>query len=155
MEMKVLFGGAIFLGGWLWAYLFGRQLLFNFRLAYPLIKKMRSLQDELIAVGARRYTTVSTAVCIVVSGIIWALVIAFCPLYLLICFSAGALICVIMLVPRIRPGVRSMFDTFCGGYYRFVMDDELRTAMYKKKPGQIKVRLKAMGIEGSFVPDLK
>ena len=30
MEMKIIFAGAIFLGGWLWFYLFLRQLLFNF-----------------------------------------------------------------------------------------------------------------------------
>ena len=47
MEMKVLFGGAIMLGGWLWFYLFVRQFLFNFMTAYPLIKQMTAADAEL------------------------------------------------------------------------------------------------------------
>ena len=39
-EMKIMLTGAIFLGGFLWSYLFIRQLLFNFCTAYPLIKRM-------------------------------------------------------------------------------------------------------------------
>ena len=66
MEMKIIFAGAIFLGGWLWFYLFLRQLLFNLCTAFPLIKAMNTAQPELIAVGAKRYTIVSLCSCLVV-----------------------------------------------------------------------------------------
>ena len=155
MEVKIMLVGAIFLGGWLWAYLFIRQLMFNFRVAYPLIRDMNALREELIAVGARRYTTISTITCCVVAAGILALVVIFCPLYLQIGFGAGALLAIILLIPRVTPKNRDMFDSFCFSYCRFVPDDELRTAMYNKKAGQIKSRLKAMEIEGSFVPEFK
>ena len=74
MEVKIMLVGAIFLGGWLWAYLFIRQLMFNFRVAYPLIRDMNTLREELIAVGAKRYTTISTITCCVVAAGILALV---------------------------------------------------------------------------------
>ena len=54
MEVKIMLVGAIFLGGWLWAYLFIRQLMFNFRVAYPLIRDMNALREELILAGPRR-----------------------------------------------------------------------------------------------------
>ena len=43
MAMKIMWAAAIFFGGWLFSYLFGRQLVFNFKSAYPMIKKMRAL----------------------------------------------------------------------------------------------------------------
>lgn len=155
MEMKIMLTGAIFLGGWLWAYLFIRQLMFNFAVAYPLIRSMNALREELIAIGAKRYTTISTVTCCVVAAAILALIVIFCPLYLQIGFGVGALLAIILLIPRVSPKNRDMFDSFCVSYYRFVPDDELRTAMYAKKTGQIKSRLKAMGIQGSFVPQFK
>lgn len=155
MEMKFLFAGAMFLGGWLWFYLFVRQFLFNILTAYPLIKKMRSLHEELIAIGARRYTTVSLSVCTVIMLAVLAVVIHFCKMYLALSFAGGALIAFFMMVTKLTPKNHPMFDTFCSGYYRFVPDDELRTAMYNKKLGQMKSRLKAMGIEGTFIPEFK
>ena len=155
MEYKIMFTGAIFLGGWLWAYLFVRQLFFNFLTAYPLIKKMNALQEDLIAVGARRYTTISVITCGFVAAAILAAVLIWCPLYLKLGFLGGALIAIILLIPKVSPNNREMFDSFCTSYYRFVPDDELRTAMYNKKTGQIKSRLKAMGIQGTFIPEFK
>ena len=155
MEMKIMLTGAIFLGGWLWSYLFIRQLLFNFATAFPLIRRMSALQEELIAVGARRYTVISVITCTVVAAALLAAVVIWCPLYLQIGFAAGALLAVILLIPRVSARNREMFDSFCSTYYRFVPDDELRTAMYNKKTGQIKSRLKAMGIQGTFLPDFK
>ena len=154
-EWKIMLTGAIFLGGWLWSYLFIRQLLFNFFTAYPLIKKMNGLQENLIDIGAKRYTTVSVITCSFLAVVILALVLRFCPLYLMLAFLAGALIAIILLIPRVSSKNRAMFDSFCSAYYRFVPDDELRTAMYNKKTGQIKSRLKAMGVEGSFMSDFK
>ena len=153
MEMKILLAGAVFLGGWFWSYLFLRQLLFNFAAAYPLIKKMRALQDDLIAIGARRYTDISTGLCTLLAAIILFLVLRFCPLYIKIVFGVGALIALVILIPRTRPENRQTFDSFCDAYCRFIPDDELRMAFYNKKTGQIKSPLKAMGLSGSFLPD--
>ena len=155
MEIKIMLTGAIFLGGWLWAYLFVRQIMFNFVTALPLIKKMNSLQEEMIAVGARRYTIISVITCSVVAAAILAAVLIWCPLYLKIGFGAGALLAIVLLISRVSPENRDMFDSFCASYARFVPDDELRTAIYNKKTSQIKSRLKAMGVEGTFVPNFK
>lgn len=155
MEIKIMLAGAIFLAGWLWAYLFVRQLMFNFATAYPLIRNMNALRDDLIAVGAKRYTTISVITCTAVAAALLAAVLIFCPLYLKTGFGAGALLAIILLIPRVSAKNREMFESFCASYYRFVPDDELRTAMYSKKTGQIKSRLKAMEISGTFIPDLK
>ena len=155
MEMKIMLTGAVFLGGWLWAYLFIRQLMFNFMTALPLIKKMNALQEELIAIGAKRYTVISIITCSVVAAAILAAVLIWCPLYIKISFGVGALLAIVLLIPRVSADNRDMFDTFCNSYYRFVPDNELRTAIYNKKTGQIKSCLKAMGIQGTFVPDFK
>ena len=78
MEIKIMLAAAVFFGGWLWSYLFIRQFLFNLVTAFPLIKKIKSLQEDLIAVGAVRYTVVSLITCGVVAAIILAVVIRFC-----------------------------------------------------------------------------
>lgn len=155
MEIKILFGGAMLFGGWLWFYLFGRQFLFNVMTAYPLIKTMQNLREDLIAIGAKRYTTISVIVCLVVSAIILALVFGLCPVYLMVCFAVGAVTALLMIFSKMSPTNKPMFETFCTAYCRFVPDDELRTAMYNKKTGQIKSRLKDMGISGSFIPEFK
>ena len=155
MEMKIMLAGALFLGGWLWVYLFIRQIMFDFATALPLIKKMNKLQEEMIAVGAKRYTVVSVITCSVVAAVILAAVLIWCPLYMKISFGAGALLAIVLLISRVSPENRDMFDVFCSSYFRFVPDDELRTAIYNKKTSQIKSRLKAMGIEGTFVPNFK
>lgn len=155
MEWKIMLTGAIFLGGWLWSYLFIRQLMFNYATAFPLIKRMNALKEDLIAVGAHRYTVISVVTCALVSAALLAAVLIWCPLYLKIGFGLGALLAILLLIPRVSPKNRDMFDSFCANYYRFVPDDELRTAMYNKKTGQIKSRLKAMGFQGTFLPDFK
>ena len=155
MPMKIMLAAAIFLLGWLWSYFFVRQLLFNFLTAFPLIKRMNSLRSDMIAPGAKRYTVISCLACVLMGGIVLAVIIRFCPLYLLISFAVGAVSALVMLHNKLSPRNRPMFDAFCSAYCRFVPDDELRTAMYNKKTGQIKARLKAMEIEGSFVPEFK
>lgn len=154
-ELKIMLTGAILLGGWLWSYVFLRQILFNFITAFPLIKKMRSLQPDLIAVGANRYTVISTVVCILFSAILLAVVLYFCPLYMSLAFALGALVSLFMLLKMVSPRNRAMFDVFCNAYYRFVPDDELRTAIYNKKTGPIRARLKAMGITDTFIPEFR
>lgn len=155
MQMKILGAGVLLVLGWLWFYLFVRQFLFNFFTAYPLIKKMQAVKEDLIAVGAKRYTGVSVASCTVVCVIVIVLVAVLCPWYFVICFFAGALVALFMYLPLLGPKNRDMFDSFCSTYYRFVPDDELRTAMYNKKPSQMKVRLHAMGVSDDFIPEFK
>lgn len=152
MSMKIMWGGALLFGGWMWFYLFVRQLLFNFMTAYPLIKRMVKTQEELIAIGAKRYTTVSVVTCAVISAILAGVIIAFCPMYMMICFFAGAAVALVAYFPKLKPENRAMFDVFCSTYYRFVPDDELRTAMYNKKPSQMKLRLHTMGLSTDFIP---
>jgi len=155
MEVKIIYAGALFLVGWLWMYLFGRQFLFNIFTAFPLIKKMQTINGELISGNAKRYTIVSVGLCVVVSAIAIALVLFLCPIHLKIGFGIGALCALLMLVNRVSPATKSNFESFCLAYYRFVPDDELRTAMYNKKFSQVKSRLKAMGYKDSFVPEFK
>ena len=50
MSAKIMWSAAIFFGGWLWSYVFIRQIMFNFLIANPLIKKLRAMQQDLIAV---------------------------------------------------------------------------------------------------------
>lgn len=155
MEMKIMLSGALVLAGFLWSYLFLRQFLFNVRVAYPLIKKMNSLQPELIGVGAKRYTLISNLVSILVGGAICFAVLYFCPLYIKISFAVGALAAFLFIFFRTKPENKESFDLFSNAYYRFIPDDELRTLLFNKEYKKIKGRLKDMGIQGSFVPDFK
>lgn len=155
MSMKILGGGALMMLGWLWNYLFIRQVMFNVRVAYPTIKKMNAAQEELIAIGAKRFTTVSLVSCLVVCAIIVAIVLAFCPWYFVLCVFGGALVGFFMYLPLLKSSNREMFDAFCASYYRFVPDDELRTTMYNKKTSQMRIRLRTMGVDDSFIPQFK
>ena len=155
MEIKIMLSGVMVLAGFLWSYLFVRQFLFNLLVAYPLIKKMKGLQADLIGPGAVSYTRVSDVVCIVLAGVTLFLVIRFCPLYLQISFAGGAIAAIVFILLRTKPEKKEMFDTFSGAYYRFVPDDELRTLLYNRDYKKIKSRLKDMDIQGSFIPDFK
>ena len=157
ISTKIMLAGAIFLGGWLWSYVFARQILFNFLTAFPLIKKMRASGDDLISPNAERYTLVSVFTSIAVCAVIAAIVIFLCRkhYYYIIAFAAGAVIACIMTITKINPREKAMFEAFCNSYYRFVPDDELRTAMFNKKTSQMKVRLHEMGITDTFIPDFK
>lgn len=147
-----MYGAAIFFAGWLWFYVFMRQFLFNFITAYPLIREMQAIDPDLIAVGAKRYTSTSVLVCAAISAIIIGIILYFCPLYMIISFFAGALLCMALIITRLSPKNKAMFENFCVGYCRFVPDDELRTLMYNKEVGKINRRLREMGYDHSFVP---
>ena len=152
MSMKVLWAGAMLFGGWLWFYLFGRQICFNFLVAYPLIRKMQKTAPDLIAIGANRYTTISVVVNVLIAAALAAVVFIFCPLYLKLSFVGGAVVAAIMIIPKMKYTSRDMYDIFCASYYRFVPDDELRTAMYNKKPSQMKMRLHVMELDIDCIP---
>ena len=155
MEMKIIWAAVMFLGGWLWVYLFIRQIMFNLSVAYPLIRKMNALKEDMIAVGARRYTSISVLVCLFISAILLVVVVRFLSPYLYISFFAGALICFVLLLSKIKPENRQMFEAFCNSYYRFILDDELRTAVYNKKFNQVNARLRALDLHDTFVPQFK
>ena len=154
-SMSIMYIGAIFLGGWLWSYVFIRQIMFNFIIANPLIKGMRAQNGDLIAVGAKRYTVISTVICAFFAALILFVVLRFCPIYAKISFGVGAVIAFVMLFRMVNTRNHAMFDTFCAAYYRFVPDDELRTAFYNKKIGPIRSRLKEMGFSSDFLPSFK
>ena len=155
MEMKILWFGAIFLGGWIWAYLFIRQFLFNIRVATPLVNGMKKADENLIAPGAGKYTGVSIGICLFFTLIGCAVILLFCRTYLIIGYFIGFLCAAVMVFFKMSPENRSMFDAFCVTYYRFVPDDELRTAMYNKKPSRMKQRLHAMGVSTAFIPSFE
>lgn len=151
--MQFMWLGAILVGGWFWFYLFFRQFLFDFTIAYPLTKKMRDTADDLILAAANKYTTVSVVVCSVFMAICLFLVFRFLkPLYIG-GFFFGAIVGLVTHLNKLTPKDRAMFDTFCSTYYRFVPDDELRTAMYNKKPSQMKLRLHDMDLSTAFIPE--
>ena len=155
MEIKIMLAAALFLAGFLWVYLIIRQFLFNVSIAYPTLNKMKALKEDLIVIGAWRYPHISMVVCVLVSAVVLFVVIRFCPTYLLISFGVGSLICFLMLVFKIKPQNKSMFDNFCTAYCRFVQDDELRTLMFEKDYKKIDRRLRELGCDSSFVPEFK
>ncbi|MGI5976528.1 MAG: hypothetical protein ACOX68_02370 [Candidatus Limivicinus sp.] len=155
MEMKVLWSGALFLVGWLWFFFFIRQLLFNFTIAYPMIKKIKKCREDLIAPTANKYTTVSVVTCAVFIGIVLFIILYFCKTYQKIAFLIGGAVGLLTYVNKLTYRDRNMFDTFCATYYRFIPDDELRTAMYNRKPSQMKLRLHDMEVPTDFIPEFK
>ena len=157
MSMIIMFCGALVLGGFLWSYLFMRQFIFNIRVASPLMKKMNSLQPDLIGLGAKRYTQISNLVSLLIGGVILFAVIwlARHKIYYSISFGVGAIAALVFVLLRTKPDNKEMFDLFSGAYYRFIPDDELRTIVFNKDYKKIKTRLREMGILGTFVPDFK
>ena len=155
MESKIMYGAMLFFAGWLWYYIFVRQFLFNFLTAFPLIRKMQELDPDLIAIGAKRYTTTSVLVCSVISAVILFVILYFCPTYMKISFFVGTALCLFMLLGKLSPDNKNMFENFCAGYCRFVPDDELRTLMYNKEIKKIDRRLRELGYDRSFVPEFK
>lgn len=153
IELKIMLSGALVLGGFLWSYLFLRQFLYNFMVAFPLIKKMNTLQPNMIAVGATRYTVISVIISTLIGGGLLFLVIRFCPVYMCVAFGVGALAALLFILPRMKPENKDMFDAFSSTYARFIPDDELRTLLYNKDYKKIRSRLRIMGVLGTFVPD--
>ena len=151
----IMWAAAMFLLGWLVSYFFIRQIMYNFIIALPMIRKMNALQDGMIAIGAKRYTTVSSVICVVLTVIVTAVVIRYARLALIISFAAGAVIAVIMMINMVSLKNRAMFEKFCDAYYSFIPDDELRTAVYGKDLTRIRSRLKEIGVSGTFIPEFQ
>lgn len=156
MEKQIMWAALVAVGGWMWFYLFFRQLVFSFTTALPMIKRFNSQGTELISVNARRYAYLSVLVWVLISGGIAAAVIALCKLYLWLSFLGGGLVGLILYWNRMTAETQSNFNAFCTAYYRFVADDELRTAMYNNKIPQMKTRLTELGVDkNKIIPDFK
>ena len=155
MEGKIMLCAGLFLLGWLWYYIFARQFIYNFTNAYPLIRKMQKTDPELISPNAKRYTTISVIASFALCAIIIAIVVFLCRkhVYYIISFFAGGVLAFIVFFKQLSPQFKNNFESFCTAYYRFVPDDELRTAMYNKKIPQMKVRLHEMGLSSDFIPE--
>ena len=153
MYMQVMYGACMAFVGWIIFYLFGRQFIYNFKTAFPLIKKMKETDTDLIADTAKKYTVVSCVTTAFIILLCCGLVLLFKAMYIKICFYAGILICLVMVFSIMGPEHRRNFDSFCATYYRFVPDDELRTAMYNKKPSAMKLRLHDMNLSTAFIPE--
>ena len=150
--MQVLWAGAMLFAGWLFMYLFGRQFLFNFTVAYPLIKKMNTGSSELISPNAKKYTLVSVISTGIITLLGLILILFIKKVYLKISFYAGVIICAAMIFSQVKVTKRNMFEAFCATYYRFIFDDELRTHMYNKKVSGMKIRLHDMGLSTDWIP---
>ena len=155
METKIMLVGALVLAGFLWCYLFVRQLMFNLFIAHPMIHRMNALQPGLIASGATNYTVVSDVVCGVIGGVILFLIIRFCPLYITLSFAVGAVAAFLFLLFRVKPSNKAMFDVFCKTYCRFVPDDDLRNILANLEYPRVKAQLKKMQIKETFIPEFK
>lgn len=155
-SMTYIWIGVLALLGWLLAYLFIRQLFFNCKTAYPVLKKMKEADENLIVfINAKRYTTISMITCILVFAVfsILVIILKFIKLPMKIGFFAGALICVFMLLGKTGPEHQKMFESFCAAYYRFVPDDQLRTDMYNLKVPAMKLRCHDMNVSTDWIPD--
>ena len=156
MEKQIMWAALVAAGGWMWFYLFLRQLIFSIFTAMPMVKRFSSAGEELMSVNAKRYVWMTTVVWILICGGIAAAVIVFCKMYIWISFLAGGLIGLLLYVKRLTPETRSNFDSFCTTYYLFVPDDELRTAMFNNKLPQIKTRLAELGVDkDKIIPNFK
>jgi hypothetical protein len=151
MEKQIMWGALVFLGGWLWFYLFIRQLVFNFATAIPLLSRFRKATPDLINANAKRYLVISIIIWIIISGGTAFLVIRFAADYLWISFLIGGVLGALLYINHYGPSTKSNYLAFCGTYYRFIPDDQLRTDMYNGKISQMKVRLEEMGIDKNAV----
>ena len=161
MANKVLYAALMFLAGWLWYFLVVRQFVFNFTTVLPMLKRFKkasSSDNEVISVNASRFVVISIIVWIFVSAGIAALIIFLCrnDVYLTYSFLFGGIVGAITFVGRYSEHTERNFKDFCSSYYRFVFDDELRTAMYNGKISEMKVRLDEMNIsKKDIIPEFK
>ena len=90
MEMKFLYAGFLLLAGFLFFYICTRQLIYNFSVTLPLIKKFSPLGEEVFSAKfAKRFNGVSTFVWVLINAGIVFVIARYCPLYLQLSFIAG------------------------------------------------------------------
>ena len=158
ITMTYIWIGVLFLIGWLLGYLFVRQIAFDFATAYPTLNKMKAAKEDLIVYkNAKRYTTVSVVTCILVLALfsVVCLILKFLSLWMKIAFFAGIVVVALMIIGKMGPENKKMFEAFCNSYYRFIPDDQLRTDMYNNKYPAMKLRCHDMGVSTDWIPEFK
>lgn len=156
MDTKIMFGALIFVAGWFYFYICIRQLIFDFTVGYPLISKFGGAGEKVIAATpARRLNTISVVIWLgICVGLGWV-VFHFClsKLWLFLPFWGGALLGLICFIGKLGPRFKPNFEAFCRTYYRFMPDDELRTAAYHTDLPRMRAALRALDVDLKF--DLK
>jgi hypothetical protein len=152
MDLKIMYAALLFVAAWFYFYICLRQLIFDFTVGYPLIKKFGDA-GVLATVGANRLNTISVVIWLFISAGMAFVVIRFCPLYLMIGFWSGAVIGLIVFINKLGPRTLSNFNAFCHTYCRFVENDDLRNAMSDTDLPKMRSALRALGKEIKF--DLK
>lgn len=153
MDQKIMFGALMFVAGWFYFYICVRQLVFDFTVGYPLIKKFGEPGEKVLAATpARRLNTISVVIWLLIcAGLGWV-VFHFClaTLWLLLPFWGGALLGLICFYNKLGPRTKSNFEAFCRTYYRFMPDDELRTATYHADLPRMRAALRALEVDVKF-----
>lgn len=155
---QIIFIGFLAVLGWILAYLFWRQIMFNYKTALPVLNNMKAAKEDLIVYdNAKKYTIVSIATCIFVIVLfsVLVLILKFIKTPLKIAFFAGFLICILMLIGKMNYKDKHNFESFCSAYYRFVPDDQLRTDMYNRKFPAMKLRCHDLGVSTDWIPSFK
>lgn len=147
-----MYAALLFVAGWFYFYICLRQLIFDFTVGYPLIKKFGNA-GVLSTVGANRLNTISVVIWLVISAGLGFVVIRFCTLYLTAGFFSGVAVGLIVFINKLGPRTLSNFNAFCHTYCRFVEDDDLRNAMNDADLPKMRAALRALGKEIKF--DLK
>ncbi len=152
IEMKIMYGALIFVGGWFYFYICLRQLIFDFTVAYPLISKFgKAKGGELFASkGANRLNTISAVIWLIICAGLAFVVIHFAALYLILSFFGGVVVGFIVFAKKLGPKTKSNFEAFCHTYCRFVPDDDLRQAMNQCDLPKIRAALRALDCDLKF-----
>lgn len=148
MEMKIMYGALMFVGGWFYFYICLRQLIFNFTVAYPLIAKFGKAGAQVFApTGANRLNTISVIIWLAICVGLGFVVVHFAALYLTLCFAGGVVIGLVVFAKKLGPKTKSNFEAFCHTYCRFVPDDDLRQAMAHADLPKMRAALRALNVE--------
>ena len=154
MDAKIMYAALIFVAGWFFFSICLRQLIYDFTVGYPLIKKFGDAGETIFAAKpARNLNTISVLVWLALCAGLSFVIIYFCPLYLMLSFWGGVLLGVIVYATKLGPRTKSNFEAFCRTYYRFMPDDELRTATYNVDLPRMRAALRALNCDLKF--DLK
>ena len=146
MDKQVMYAALLFVAGWFYFYICLRQFIFDFTVAYPLIKKFGDA-GVMASVGAKRLNTISVVIWLIICVGIAFVVIRFCPVYLLVTFFLGTAIGFVVFFRKLGPRTQSNFEAFLHTYYRFVENDELRSAMSSADLPKIRAALHTLGAD--------
>lgn len=148
MDVKIMYGALIFVAGWFYFYICLRQFIYDFTVGYPLIKKFGDAGENILAARpARSLNTISALVWFAICAGLAFVVFFFCPIYLMVSFWIGVLLGVIVYAQKLGPRFTPNFEAFCRTYYRFMPDDELRTAAYNADYPRMRAALRALGCD--------